>query len=68
MHKILSDTTLIMSERTIYLTCYHIVVSAVSISKSLLKFYKRIFNQSQNIPLQNKDAEVVSVQKMINLS
>ena len=29
-----------------------------------LNFYKRVFNQFENIPPQNKDTEVVSVRKM----
>ena len=29
-----------------------------------LNFYKRVFNQFQNIPPQNKDTEVVSVRKI----
>ena len=29
-----------------------------------LNFYKRVFNQFENIPPQNKDTEVVSVQKI----
>ena len=43
-------------------------VKLVSISSFLI--YKRFFNQFENIPPQNKDTEVVSVQKMclINLS
>ena len=30
----------------------------------LINFYKRVFNQFENIPRQNKDTEVVSVPKI----
>ena len=38
-------------------------VKLVSISCFLI-FYKKVFNQFDNIPPQNQDPEVVSVQKM----
>ena len=44
--------------------------SEISQHEFFLDFYKRVFNQLENIPPQNKDTEVVSVRKLcfINLS
>ena len=44
--------------------------SEISYNYLSLNFYKRVFNQFDNIPSQNKDTEVVCVRKMclINLS